>query len=303
MLQESVASVLAQDYDALEIILVDDGSDDETPKVISNLKREDPRIRSLKTHRSGPGLAREAGRLKARGEYIQYLDSDDLLYPHKFARQVDMLERHPGADVAYCRTVYRGADGKPQVNYPGKRTHERIERMWPSFLVSRWWSTLTPLYRKSVCDRVGPWSDLRQDEDWEYESRVATAGGWLCYVDNALCEVRHHTGHRASGGAISRQMSLQHRARARELIYAHARAAGIKHCHCEMQHFARSTFFLSRQCGAGGITAESRMLYRLSRDAAGPKAKLDHRFYGFAAGVFGWSGMGTLSEWGDRWRK
>src|SRR5258708_21257527 len=100
LLREAVASVLAQAYPHIEIIIVDDGSTDDTSMVADELAREHPeKIRVIHQTNTGPGLAREAGRLRARGEFVQYLDSDDLLLPRKFELQVAGLNAHPECGV------------------------------------------------------------------------------------------------------------------------------------------------------------------------------------------------------------
>ncbi len=102
LLREAVASVLAQTYRPIEIIIVDDGSTDDTPAAADILAAEHRgEIRVLHQRNMGPGLAREAGRQVARGEFIQYLDSDDVLLPRKFEGQVAGLLRHPECGVAY----------------------------------------------------------------------------------------------------------------------------------------------------------------------------------------------------------
>src|SRR4051812_13992958 len=80
MLREAVTSVLSQTYRPIEVIIVDDGStDDDTPRAIAELAERHPDVRGIRRTNGGPGLAREAGRGESRGDFIQYLDSDDLL--------------------------------------------------------------------------------------------------------------------------------------------------------------------------------------------------------------------------------
>src|SRR5207244_2098618 len=112
MLREAVASVIAQTYRPIEIVIVDDGSTDETPAAISELVSTHPEVRATRRANGGPGLARETGRQLARGEFIQYLDSDDLLLPRKFEWQVAALRRSSECGVAYGITHYRDADGR-----------------------------------------------------------------------------------------------------------------------------------------------------------------------------------------------
>src|SRR5262249_5465979 len=113
LLQEAVGSVLRQTYQLFEIIIVDDGSDQETAGLCDRLAQKDSRIRAVhRRHVGRAGLVREAGRLLARGEYIQYLDSDDVLMPRKFEIMVAALRGNPDCDIAYCYTRrYTVGDG------------------------------------------------------------------------------------------------------------------------------------------------------------------------------------------------
>src|SRR4051812_15834192 len=157
MLREAVASVLAQTYRPIEIIVVDDGSTDDTPSVIEDLAARHAEVRGIRRTNGGPGLAREAGRGDARGEFIQYLDSDDLLMPRKFELQVAALEANPECGVAYGITRYRDANGN-EIECSWKPANQIQKTIFPSFLVARWWDTPTPLYRRSICDAAGPWT-------------------------------------------------------------------------------------------------------------------------------------------------
>ena len=143
-LEEAVASVLAQSYRPLEVVIVDDGSTDDTAGVADRLATENPReVRALHVPNGGPGLAREAGRSVARGEFIQYLDSDDVLLPEKFERQVDALRVEPESGVCYGMT--RCVDDAGLGGDRAWRRGPREDRAHvPSFLVDRWWGTLTP---------------------------------------------------------------------------------------------------------------------------------------------------------------
>ena len=296
LLREAVASVLAQTYRPIEVIIVDDGSTDQTVDACDLLAAEHPReVRVIHQANTGPGLAREAGRRIARGEFLQYLDSDDRLLPDKFALQVAGLSAHPECGVAYGKTRYLSADtAGGQAAW--KRTGEKIEFMFPSLLQSRWWGTSTPLYRTSLLNTVGAWTALSNEEDWEYDCRVAATGVALYYVPEFISEERDHGGDRLSRGGTITASKLKHRAMAHQLIFQHAQRAGLDESAPEMQHFARELFLLSRQCGAAGLSAESRKLFALARQASGEgRARgWDFRLYKMLAGIVGWS---TLGRW------
>ncbi len=302
-LREAVESVLAQDYRPVEIIIVDDGSTDDTFAVGQALAAEHPGIIRAETQtNAGPGMARERGRQLAQGEFIQYLDSDDVLLPGKFLAQVTALRAHPGTDVAYGMTRYRHPDGRIELG-PWKGSGVAREAMFPDFLLDRWWDTPNPLYRASVCEQAGSWSDLRLEEDWEYDCRIASLGAHLVWCEQYVCEVRDHEGGRLCRGSVSDAPRMRQRARSHELIYGHAVRAGLQGTG-EMQHFARALFLLSRQCGAAGLAADSRRLFELSRQASGEARSrgLDFRLYKMAASILGWVAMGRLSGWLDKAR-
>ena len=257
-------------------------------------------IRVATQSNAGPGMARERGRQMARGEFIQYLDSDDILLPGKFAAQVEALRQHPDVDVSYGITWLRLVDGT-LIKEPHKDTGKNIPTMFPSFLISRWWETANPLYRSSVCDKAGPWSDLSLEEDWEYDCRIAALGGKLIWCPKPVSEHRDHAGGRLCRGSALDAARMRQRARSHELIFGHAIRAGLEDTP-EMQHFARALFLLSRQCGAAGLAAESRRLFELARQASGHVRSqgLDFRIYNIAAGLLGWKNMGRISGWWDK---
>ncbi|HEX8155436.1 MAG TPA: glycosyltransferase family A protein, partial [Thermoanaerobaculia bacterium] len=269
MLREAVASVLAQTYRPIEILIVDDGSTDDTAAVVDGLARVHPEIRAIHQENAGPGVAREAARKIAEGEFIQHLDSDDVLLPEKFERQVAALHARPECGAAYCRTLWR-YHGVIERD-PLRRTGERIETMFPAMLKSRWWHTATPLYRASLLQQAGSWLPLRLEEDWEYDARIAAQGVRLAYVDGEpLCEVRRHALGHASGNAISRD-ALRDRTEAHARIFEHARRAGIGFDVPEMRHFARELFLIARQAGAAGLEEESKRMFELARTASGDR--------------------------------
>src|SRR5262245_16756686 len=268
LMREAVASVLAQTHRPVEIIIVDDGSIDETGREAEALAEAHPEVHTIHRENGGPGAARETGRLAAKGEFIQYLDSDDLLLPTKFELQVAGLRQYGDCSVSYGKTrFYAYGDRPPDV--PWKRTGERISTMFPSFLRSRWWGTSTPLYRRGVTDLAGPWTELRNEEDWEYDCRIARNGGQLHYCDTFVSDERVTRGPHLSTASSTDPEKLRSRARAHKLILEHALATRISHDTPEMQQFARELFLLARQCGAAGLGEESRLLFKLARQASG----------------------------------
>lgn len=298
----AVESAASQCHGSLEVLVVDDGSTDgQTPEAAQWLAARYPGM--VKVHRivnGGPGLAREYGRLLARGEFVQYLDSDDVLLPGKLSAQVAALRQTPEADVAYGITLFRDATGRL---LPGahKDTGIERERMFPSFLHCRWWETATPLYRQSICARAGAWTDLRLEEDWEYDCRIASIGGRLVYVNVPVSEHRDHGGQRLSRGMALEPTRLAMRARAHSLVWSHAQRAGLPQSHPnDVAKFGQALFLLARQCGAVGLVPDSRRLLDLAESAAmGGRASGQIPLYRIAANMLGYYQAGRLALYFD----
>jgi len=305
-LEESVASVIAQNYRPIEVIIVDDGSTDGiTPCVADQLQANWPElVRVLHQSNAGPGAAREAGRLAARGEYIQYLDSDDVLLPGKFTAQVQALRDSPDADVAYGVTFFRDANGMLHPA-PHKGTGVMRTHMFPDFLNERWWETATPLYRRRVTDAAGPWLASNLEEDWEYDCRVAAVGGCLAYVEQPVSEHRDHGGGRLSRGQALDPARLRMRYIAQLRIWDHAQRARLpEFAKGNVQVFARSAFLLARQCAAAGLNAETHALLRVALGAsrAGNGSTLDIRAFSALVRIFGAEFSGRAATGLDRLR-
>lgn len=118
-LAEAINSVLAQTFQDWELLLVDDGSADRSAAIAQEYACRHPgRVRYFEHdgHRNlGKSTSRNLGLHQARGQYLAFLDADDVFLPHKLARQVAILELHPTAGMVYGRTHYwYGWTGKPR---------------------------------------------------------------------------------------------------------------------------------------------------------------------------------------------
>ena len=178
---------------------------------------------------------------------------------------------------------------------PYKWTGRTLPTLFPWLLVDRWWNTHTPLYRRTLCDAVGPWTNMRMSEDWEYDARVGGSGAKLVHVREFLSDTSQHNSARITGRSLDSLM-LKDMTRLIDSLYQSARKVGITTDCPEMRHFSRWAFLLARQAGAAGLSNEARQSFEVAKLSAGPvrqKGK-DFKIYEAVACVIGWTLTGKF---------
>ncbi len=130
-IEAAIRSVQAQTLRDWELLVLEDGSSDDTSAIVTALAAEDPRIRLLPNGENlGVARTRNRGFDLCRGQYVALLDSDDLWHPEKLETQIGLLERS-GADFTYCSYAIIDGEGKPaKADYivPGQVTFETLLR-------------------------------------------------------------------------------------------------------------------------------------------------------------------------------
>jgi len=288
MLVDAVQSVLRQTYRPIEVIVVDDGSTDNTSLVADQLADIHPEISTLHIANGGPGVAREAGRLRAKGDFIQYLDSDDVLKPDKFEQQVSDLQRNSQAGISYCICEFSDMKGNV-IDKTWMRTGEKYEMMFPAMLSGRLWGTPVPLYRKQVLDSAGPWTNLKIEEDWEYDCRIAKQHIALSYISLTLVTVRSHSGQHL--GRIDATDINKHKDRldAFKLILQHSLDSNVSPGSPELLSFSKRAFLVARQGAQVGLVDKPQtLLLLLVKDIAPSRFRAKVRVYIWLSRLFGW---------------
>ncbi|HYE84800.1 MAG TPA: glycosyltransferase [Vicinamibacterales bacterium] len=270
LLEEAVASVLAQTYRPIEILIVDDGSTDATGDVGRRLASEHPNIVRYywQPHAvfpaSGWTHARNRGLAEIRGEFVQFLDSDDLLLPRKFERQVAGLRAHPECGISYC-FVREYPIGTTPVDRPARRTGITETQLFPKVLDGKFWPAPAPLYRRDVVDANGLFGDYSAYEDWEYECRAAARGVRLHHCREFLADKRatHLLEQRPSSVPAH---ALGHASIVFERVLGYARTADVGDR--VLARFATRLFRLARRCAVEGHPEAADRLLVLSASAA-----------------------------------
>jgi glycosyltransferase involved in cell wall biosynthesis len=164
----AIASVLAQDRDDLEVVVVDDGSDDDTAARATDFG---PAVRVLRQANAGPGAARNAGIAASRGELVAFLDSDDEWLPGKLAAQLAVLDADPTVGLAGAGAEYVAAGGALVKRYAPGGAGDILARLVFENLLP----TSSVVVRKALlAGQPGPFrTDLPFAEDWELWLKLA----------------------------------------------------------------------------------------------------------------------------------
>ena len=186
----TIDNVLDQTYPNIEIIIVDDGSVDNTQEELQKYRN---RIRVIRQANAGPSAARNRGIEAALGEFVALQDSDDLWLPTKLERQVSLFQR-AGSSVpcCLCDTTLRYTKGPEitafQLAWLFPRDEEGIWTNVASVLATRFvFFCQTAMIRRDVLERIGGFDEtpLKYHEDYELPLRLALEGPWA-FIRNPL---------------------------------------------------------------------------------------------------------------------
>lgn len=176
-IKETVESVLNQTFRDFEVIIVNDGSTDKTLNILSQFS--DYRVRVFSQENSGPQKSRNLGIEKSVGEYITFLDADDLWKPDKLELQLQMFKQYPESSVVYSWTNV--IDEENQVSRRGGYFKRRGNVFLDLLLINFIESGSNPLIRSEVIKRVGGFDEeIVAGQDWDM---------WLSLAENHTFEV------------------------------------------------------------------------------------------------------------------
>lgn len=200
---EAIESVLAQDHPNKELIVIDDGSEDGT---LARLSTYGDRLTLITQQNQGSAAARNAGLDAARGQYIAFLDSDDVWLPGKLKLQVAYLQRNPEIEMVFSRwgiwkpdhggkfppptQVATALNGDPDA-LPSI-VPERSGWLYNRLLFSSLLHTITVVVRRSLVESVGRFdTDLKRGQDYDYWIR-ASRHTPIHQIDRVLALYRVH---------------------------------------------------------------------------------------------------------------
>lgn len=172
--ERALASIWCQQV-PLEAIIVDDGSTDDTRRVVEQVGTTDMRLLSLEQN-SGAAEARNRAIRLARGRYVAFLDADDEWLPGKLERQVEVLETCPGCSLVSCDVVVQWLDGR-RTNYHDTVRVTEGNQAWKALLRGNFIPTPTVMVRRADLLRLGGFNrSLPYAEDLDLWIRLALEG-------------------------------------------------------------------------------------------------------------------------------
>jgi glycosyltransferase involved in cell wall biosynthesis len=177
---EAIDSILNQTYRSIEIIVINDGSTDNSSFLVQDLKN--PQVKLINTPNYGASKARNIGIQNANGTYIQFLDADDLLSSNKIEEQVKILESNSRIDLCFCKTIVF-------TNTSNKETNQEVNSEIFDFefisgiellkkllgINNKVFMILPSAYlvKKEIIENAGEWDEaLTLDDDGEFFSRI-----------------------------------------------------------------------------------------------------------------------------------
>lgn len=180
---DTIRSVQAQDWQDLEIVVIDDGSRDDPAPVIAAIG--DPRVRYIRQDNAGGGAARNRGIEESRGRYIAFLDSDDLFLPGKLSIMAEALRYDDGRTVLYSRMkVDRGVDRYWIRPDRGIRDGEDVGEYL--FCANQFMQTSTMVVPAALARQVLFDPALKKGQDLDFCVRLQGAGARFRMIDQAL---------------------------------------------------------------------------------------------------------------------
>jgi glycosyltransferase involved in cell wall biosynthesis len=192
-LAETLDSIVAQSHRPVEIVVVDDGSSDGTPAVLAAYGHP---IVVVRQENAGTVVARNAGLARARGEYIGFLDADDLWHPDKLALQLGAFAARPGLQVSFTFIQNFWSEDVPETARGADPTQGRPV---PGYVCP------TMLARREAFDRVGPFdSSVRHTSEMRWILAAAELGVAMDVLGTVTVRRRLHAGNQSirRGGRV-----------------------------------------------------------------------------------------------------
>lgn len=195
-LQESIDSVLAQSYSALHLVVVDDGSTDNTSQIMDDVLASDPRVHLIKKANSGAGDSRNKAieyALNQGAEYIAFCDADDVWVETKLELQMQLMLSQKNVDVVVTDMVHYKPDQSPKIEASFQITH--LANVFETLCTRNFtFQPVTALVRAKLFKEFSPYTRHKSGQDFYPYFRLAFEGCQFYKIELPLYRERQLTG-------------------------------------------------------------------------------------------------------------
>lgn len=200
IIEDTLLSVISQTYSNWECIIVDDKSTDNTKEIVNNFVKNDSRFRfisKLNTEKKGASISRNIGIKHAKGEYIQFLDSDDLLANNKIEAQIQLLIDEDDKTIATCKWGDFINTSDPIVLHENKEDYKSFTNSLDYFnLIGKIGGFFPPinfLISKELIHFSGYWNEnLTMNDDGEFFFRIISNSSKIVFTDETYVLYRNN---------------------------------------------------------------------------------------------------------------
>jgi GT2 family glycosyltransferase len=299
-LAAAIESVLRQTHHDVELVIVDDGSTDDTPNLLAEYEGRS-NVRVIRQQNAGVGAARNAGFVASRGALVTFLDADDYYHPERLARQVERFEKWSAIGFGYCDIIRVDVDGKVVDDYEVRTARIVLDGdIFESLLVGGYFPPHTVIVRREVFEGSGGFDpDLGGHADLDLWLRLSGSGVLADFLPEKLAYYRVHPASMSRDRAHMRQTRIRaiekavraHPARAAAAMSSlqdlgeelHAANSWLQAALDDYVHFTGDgspwmTYDFIEQLSSGGVTGapDAAAVWDVSLDGAPARALLLH---------------------------
>lgn len=205
-IEESIQSVLNQTHQNWELLIVNDGSTDNTQIIAESYAAKDPRVKLINQVNSRLGAARNKGIQNALGDWIAFLDSDDLWTSLKLEKQMLVSKEFPDVDMIYTDGwVFHDGNFNNLIPYSTITGKYTSENMYVLEYETNYIPVLSAIVKKDMVNKVGFQEEIIQCcEDWDYWLRMAINGATFYGINEKLFYYRRHDSNMSSNSVTMR---------------------------------------------------------------------------------------------------
>lgn len=212
-IEEAIESVLSQTYADWELVVMDDGSDDDTYARAMRYAAEEPRIAVYQKAHAGQGAAKRAAIARTSGDFVVHFDADDMMLPHCLKTYATFIEKNHGYVIYSCNAERFGREGEETPLLSGPSSMQAHEFELKDMIMENCVLSVAAVFPRAEYDRVGGMRPDAYADDYDLWLRLLASGGRAVYIPQILGRYRQ------SAGQVSSDLGRLYDGTAESLLY------------------------------------------------------------------------------------